>query len=338
LILVCSLLFVTLVLPMEFVNVASGAQQIKDGWFGESEVMWPGQRFSIQCEEILYAEKSDYQDIVVFKSSTYGNVLVLDGVIQFTERDEFAYQEMITHLPMFAHKEPKKVLIIGGGDGGVLREVVKHPSVEKIDMCEIDDKVIDCAKRFFGEKIVAAYNDPRLNLVQGDAAEYIKRPDHDSYDVIICDSSDPVGPAESLFKPAFYEAMAAALNPGGITCTQGECVWLHMDLISNVLSACSNIFSNVEYAYTTIPTYPSGQIGFVLCSNDETENTIQIPKRAPTEDMQLRYYRPAIHRSAFVLPAFAYQQVEAARVRGGLGSRAYEDTEAVANPAACTSC
>mmetsp|Transcript_33113 Transcript_33113/g.43599 ORF Transcript_33113/g.43599 Transcript_33113/m.43599 type:complete len:320 (-) Transcript_33113:430-1389(-) len=304
---------------------------IKDGWFSESEVMWPGQRFSLQVEEVLLHQKSDYQDVLVFKSSTYGNVLVLDGVIQLTERDEHAYQEMITHLPIFAHPEPKKVLIVGGGDGGVLREVVKHPSVEKIDMCEIDNLVIDCAKKYFGESTATAYSDPRLNLVQGDAAEYIKREDHDYYDVIIVDSSDPVGPAETLFKPDFYEAMAAALNPGGITCTQGECIWLHLKLITTVIAACANIFPNVEYAYTTIPTYPSGQIGFVICSNSNEDNYLRQPKRPPTPEMGLKYYRPAIHHAAFVLPQFADEAIQAGRVKGGLTARTQEDEQATAS-------
>lgn len=116
---------------------------IKDGWFGESETMWPGQRFCIQVDEVLLNGKSEFQDIIVFKSKTYGTVLVLDGVIQLTERDEFSYQEMITSIPIFAHPNPKKVLIIGGGDGGVLREVSKHAGVETIHMCEIDRQVSD---------------------------------------------------------------------------------------------------------------------------------------------------------------------------------------------------
>ena len=115
---------------------------IKDGWFSETEAMWPGQKMSIQVDEVLLNGRSEFQDILVFKSSTYGTVLVLDGVIQVTERDEFSYQEMITHLPMFANKNPKKVLIVGGGDGGVLREVAKHPGVQEIHMCEIDQQVM----------------------------------------------------------------------------------------------------------------------------------------------------------------------------------------------------
>ena len=120
----------------------SATRLIKDGWFSETEAMWPGQRMCLEVEEVLLNGRSQFQDILVFKSKTYGNVLVLDGVIQLTERDEFAYQEMIAHIPIFAHKNPKKVLIVGGGDGGVLREVAKHPGVETIHMCEIDSQVI----------------------------------------------------------------------------------------------------------------------------------------------------------------------------------------------------
>uniref|UniRef100_A0A6V1NMD1 PABS domain-containing protein n=1 Tax=Heterosigma akashiwo TaxID=2829 RepID=A0A6V1NMD1_HETAK len=319
----------------ETLTGVKNAPGVKNGWFSESEVMWPGQKFSLQVEEVVFHQKSDYQDVLVFKSSTYGMVLVLDGVIQLTERDEFAYQEMITHLPMFAHPNPKKVLIIGGGDGGVLREVVKHPTVEKIDMCEIDDVVIQCAKDYFGESTATAYADPRLNLVQGDAAEYIRREGHERYDVIVCDSSDPVGPAESLFQPAFYEAMANALEPGGITCTQGECQWLHLELIEKVVAACASLFNQVEYGYTTIPTYPSGQIGFVLCSNNPQDGALTSPRRAPPAGMALRYYRPAVHRAAFVLPAFAHAAVQRARAKGGLPARDNEDEEAVAGGGGC---
>jgi spermidine synthase len=135
-------------------------------WFSETEALWPGQKFSLQMEEVLFQGKSDFQDVLVFKSSTYGNVLVLDGVIQCTERDEFSYQEMITHLPMYSHANPKSVLIVGGGDFGVLREVAKHDSVEKIVMCEIDPMVCDVAKKFFTNSLAKNFNDPRLTLVR----------------------------------------------------------------------------------------------------------------------------------------------------------------------------
>ena len=299
---------------------------VKDGWFSESEVLWPGQKFSLKVhsEGVLYHKRSKFQEILVFKSENYGTVLVLDGVIQLTERDEFAYQEMIVHLPLFAHPNPKRVLIVGGGDGGVLREAVRHPEVERIDMCEIDADVVSVSKQFFSETMATAFTDPRLTLIHDDAAVFLREPSRvGAYDVIIVDSSDPVGPAESLFQPAFYESMRAALAPGGIVCTQGECIWLHLPLISSVITACGAIFPTVEYAYTTIPTYPSGQIGFVICSLDNREGAARLPARlpAPAMDAALKYYTPQLHSAAFVLPAFAQKALDEARAKGGLPPR-----------------
>ena len=137
---------------------------IQDDWFNERDVMWPGQRFSLKVENVLFEGKSEFQDVLVFQSTHYGRVLVLDGVIQVTERDEMAYQEMIVNLPMMSHPDPRRVLIIGGGDGGVLREVARHPGVQQIVMCEIDKMVVDVSKKFFAESTASAYNDPRLTL------------------------------------------------------------------------------------------------------------------------------------------------------------------------------
>mmetsp|Transcript_14180 Transcript_14180/g.15362 ORF Transcript_14180/g.15362 Transcript_14180/m.15362 type:complete len:307 (+) Transcript_14180:11-931(+) len=283
---------------------------IQNGWFAETEAMWPGQKFSIEVDQVLLNGRSGFQDILVFSSKTYGTVLVLDGVIQVTERDEFSYQEMITHLPLFAHPSPKKVLIIGGGDGGVLREVAKHPSVTEIHMCEIDQQVVEVGKAYFRNSLATAFNDPRLTLMFADAAAYLKNEGAtQQYDVIICDSSDPVGPADVLFQPDFFLSMKNALNPvNGIICTQGECIWLHLDLIEKVFGQVKNIFPLVNYAYTTIPTYPSGQIGFMIASLDSNAALSQ-PKRDPTEEMGLRYYTKNIHNSAFILPKFAQDRL-----------------------------
>ncbi|CAM9967556.1 unnamed protein product, partial [Phaeothamnion confervicola] len=242
-------------------------------------------------------------------------VLVLDGVIQVTERDEFSYQEMLTHIPCFAHPCPKRVLIVGGGDGGILREVARHSCVDAIDMCEIDPVVCEVSKRF-EFSTATAFADPRLNLVHEDAAEFVKRDGNGNYDVIIVDSSDPVGPAETLFQPAFYEHMRASLAPGGVVATQGECMWLHLPLIKTVLTSCAGSFAAVDYAFTTIPTYPCGQIGFVLGSNSPSRD-LSVPVREPSAEMaeHLRYYSSAVHRAAFVLPAFAEKEIRGARRR-----------------------
>lgn len=280
--------------------------KIKDGWFSELSELWPGQSMSLQVEEVLYNEKSKYQDVLVFKSKTYGNVLVLDGVIQCTERDEFSYQEMITHLPIFCHPNPRRVLIIGGGDGGVAREVLKHDQVEKVDMCEIDEKVIEVSKKYL-PNMACSFDNPRLSLHIQDGFEFMAKHEN-TYDVIITDSSDPIGPASSLFEKRYYELMKKALKAGGVLCSQGECSWLHLDLISSMQDFCRTLFPTVAYAYTTIPTYPSGQIGFILCSLNPDLKFEEPVRELSTEEVskfKLRYYNSHIHRAAFCLPEFA---------------------------------
>eukprot|EP00696_Hemimastix_kukwesjijk_P010454 gnl/Hemi2/23180_TR7775_c0_g1_i1.p1 gnl/Hemi2/23180_TR7775_c0_g1~~gnl/Hemi2/23180_TR7775_c0_g1_i1.p1 ORF type:complete len:300 (+),score=118.19 gnl/Hemi2/23180_TR7775_c0_g1_i1:44-901(+) len=278
--------------------------QIVDGWFSEKGPLWPGQAMSLEVDEVLHNAKTQYQDLLVFKSKNWGKVLVLDGVIQVTERDEFSYQEMIVHLPMCAHPDPKKVLIIGGGDGGVLREVCKHQCVEQVFMCEIDQGVIDASKQFFPQ-MACSFNDPRLQLFVGDGNAFLDGK-VEQYDVIITDSSDPIGPASALFEKLFYEKLKRALKPGGILCCQMESIWLHLDIIKNMSQACRELgFASVQYAFTTIPTYPSGQIGFLLCSKEVSD--LSVPKRNLVLPGLLRYYNAQVHTAAFVLPEFARQ-------------------------------
>uniref|UniRef100_A0A8U7NJV1 Spermidine synthase n=1 Tax=Corvus moneduloides TaxID=1196302 RepID=A0A8U7NJV1_CORMO len=353
--------------PLRYGMERGAAALIREGWFRETCRLWPGQAMSLQVEELLHHQRSRYQEILVFRSTTYGNVLVLDGVIQCTERDEFSYQEMIANLPLCSHPDPRKVLIIGGGDGGVLREVVKHPTVESVVQCEIDEDVIQVSKKYLPGMAVG-YSSAKLTLHVGDGFEFMKQ-NQEAFDVIITDSSDPMGPAESLFKESYYQLMKTALREDGILCCQGEdavpgqrlmllhtkceaqrglflgtcdagnetchlpgkavvliyvsfincwtglsksgirvlslklrelyrlrlgttwhssvqrrgaaltlhldflspigeCQWLHLDLIKEMRQFCKSLFPVVEYAYCTIPTYPSGQIGFMLCSKN----------------------------------------------------------------------
>ncbi|GMH33086.1 hypothetical protein BSKO_00920 [Bryopsis sp. KO-2023] len=288
-----------------------GYNAVKDGWFTELGVMWPGQGLSLKVKEILYRGKSNFQDVAVFESESNGTVLVLDGVIQCTDKDEFSYQEMIVHLPLCSlETAARRVLVVGGGDGGVLREIAKHSSVEKIDIAEIDEKVVSVSKEFF-PKMAVGFSDPRVSLRICDGIDFVKNAEEGSYDVIIVDSSDPVGPAEVLFERPFFEAMHRALRPGGVACTQAESVWLHMDIIKELASMCKDVFrgGSISYGYTTIPTYPSGQIGFMTCFKAEEGkgpvNPSQ-PKQPPPQG-PLRYYNSAIHTAAFVLPEFASQ-------------------------------
>lgn len=266
---------------------------------------------TIEVEEILFQGKSDYQEVTVFKSKNMGNVLALDGIIQLTEMDEMAYQEPIVHIPMFAHPNPKRVLCVGGGDGGVIREIVKHEGVEEVVICEIDQMVIDNARKYF-PKISYAYDHPKVKLFCGDAFKYIKEHEN-AFDVIISDTSDPNGgPADVLFKYPFYEDLYKALRPGGKVSTQGECFWKDMELITTLMKDVKdNVkFESVEYATTQIPTYPLGQIGFILCSkpldeaNPNKEFTMRKMAKPVPDNMDLCFYDAEMHDAAFALPVF----------------------------------
>ncbi|KAF9886311.1 hypothetical protein FE257_011570 [Aspergillus nanangensis] len=279
---------------------------IENGWFAEKSNMWPGQAMSLKVNQILHHEKSKYQDVLVFESSDYGTVLVLDNVIQCTERDEFSYQEMITHLAMNSHPNPKKVLVIGGGDGGVLREVVKHDTVEEATLCDIDEAVIRVSKKYLPGMSVG-FQHPKVKVHIGDGFQFLKDYQN-TFDVIITDSSDPEGPAESLFQKPYFELLRDALRDGGVITTQGsENQWLHLSLITDLKKSCKEVFPVAEYAYTTIPTYPSGQIGFMVCCKDANRN-VKEPVRSwsrEEEERLCRYYNQDIHRASFILPNFA---------------------------------
>ncbi|CAB3405616.1 unnamed protein product [Caenorhabditis bovis] len=291
-------------------NVADGSKLMKsDGQ--EMGGAWPGQAFSLQVKKVLFHEKSKYQDVLVFESVSHGNVLVLDGVIQVTERDEFSYQEMLAHLPLFAHPNPKKVLIIGGGDGGILREVLKHKQVEKVTMCEIDEMVIEVSKKYL-LGMSCSFSDPKLDLYCGDGFEFLKNHTNE-YDVIITDSSDPVGPAESLFSKSYYELLHDALNSDGILSSQGESCWLHLNLIKHLIANNRQIFPNVRYAQSIVSTYPSGCMGYLICAKNNNRD-VSVPTRQLTRDevksLNLRFYNSDVHRAAFVLPEFVRAALE----------------------------
>ncbi|XP_054808143.1 spermidine synthase [Prosopis cineraria] len=294
----------------------NGVSAVIPGWFSEISPMWPGEAHSLKVEKILFKGKSDYQDVMVFQSSTYGKVLVLDGVIQLTERDECAYQEMIAHLPLSSIPNPKKVLVIGGGDGGVIREVSRYSSVEKIDICEIDKMVVDVSKQFFPAMAVG-YEDPRVTLHIGDGVAFLREVPEATYDAVIVDSSDPIGPAQELFEKPFFQSVAKALRPGGVVCTQAESIWLHMHIIEDIVANCRQIFKgSVNYAWTTVPTYPSGVIGFMLCSTEgplvDFKHPVNPIDQNPSQksDRPLKFYNSEIHTAAFCLPSFAKKVIE----------------------------
>jgi spermidine synthase len=226
---------------------------------------------------------------------------------------------MISNLPLNALTSPAaRVLVVGGGDGGVVREVCRHPSVAAVDVAEIDGMVVDVSRKHF-PGMACGFDDPRVTVKICDGIEFVKAAAPGTYDAIIVDSSDPVGPAEVLFQRPFFEAMHAALKPGGVACTQAESLWLHLPIITALADMTASVFEGgvCRYAYTTIPTYPSGQIGFLVCvkagEGGAPPRDPSTPARPPPAG--LRYYSEALHPAAFALPAFAAAELGA--VGGG---------------------
>lgn len=270
-------------------------------FFRENFEIEKGRNLQIAIKEVLHTSYSKFQKIEVFETVSLGKMLVLDGVIMLTQFDNFAYHEMIVHVPMNVHPNPEKVLIVGGGDGGALKEVLKYESVKEVVLCEIDEEVITVSKKYFPE-FADSFNDKRVTVVVEDAAKYMKNCKN-VFDVMCVDSSDPVGPAEILFQKEFYMDMLNALTEKGIAVTQSESMYFHKEFISKLYKQNKEIFKAVSYYYTLVPTYPSGTIGFSFCSKQydpmENVNSSRINKLKG-----LQYYSADIHRACFSLPKF----------------------------------
>jgi spermidine synthase len=260
------------------------------------------------AKSVLYSCETEFQSILVIKSAQYGKVLVLDGVIQMTERDEFAFHEMLVHMPLCSHPHPKKVLIIGGGDGAALFQVCLHSGVEQVTVVEIDPKVVEVVKENF-PVLAAAFQDPRVTIIHRDGAEYLKST-NETFDVILGDTLDPVGPAESLFQPEFYERMEEVLNDFGMICVQAECFWMQLELISDLYACCHDIFDYVSYASTQVPTFPCGQIGFLVAGKGGARRKLAASNPIRECAFETKWYSPDMHRAAFVLPPFVMEALE----------------------------
>ncbi|MBN1277066.1 MAG: polyamine aminopropyltransferase [Deltaproteobacteria bacterium] len=274
----------------------------KDFWINDAWDKEKGRSISIKIKSSLESCRSEFQQIDVYESECFGRLLALDNIIMLTEADEFAYHEMISHVALNVHPDPRRVLIIGGGDGGTAREVLKH-DVEEVHLCEIDREVIRVSIKYF-PTISTCFDDQRMKVVTDDGAEYIKGY-KDFFDLVIVDSSDPIGPARVLFAEEFYNNIHDSLTEDGIAVTQSESMFYDKGLIKDLFVFNKRIFPIVRYFYTLVPTYPSGTIGFSFCSK----------KYDPVKDMHkkiipdLRYYNYDIHKAAFMLPNFINQIV-----------------------------
>ena len=283
-----------------------------DSWI--NECLYPdwGQRFMVTRE--LARVKSDFQDIVIFESSSHGRVMVLDGVIQITERDEFVYQEMLTHVPLLAHGAAANVLIIGAGDGGVLRRVLQHNNVNRAVMVEIDGEVIRLCKEYLPGIAGDAWNDPRADVIVGDGIDYVKRAPDASFDAIIVDSADPIGVGEVLFTDEFYSNCARILTPSGLIVNQCGVPFMQADELRETSARRKQFFPHVTAYVAAVPTYVGGfmTLGWAAKATGLTSVSVaDIRARAAAAGIlgTTRYWTPEIHVGSFNLPPYIGQHL-----------------------------
>ncbi len=255
--------------------------------------------------EVLYDSRTDHQRLRVFRNPRFGRVLTLDGVVQTTEGDEFIYHEMMTHVPIFAHGAARRVLIIGGGDGGMAREALRHGAVERLTMVEIDAGVVEYSKQYLPALSDEAFDDPRLNLVIDDGAEFVKTTE-ERFDVIIVDSTDPIGPGEVLFTDHFYGHCKALLGEAGIIVTQNGVPFMQGSELTGTLRAFTSLFNDASCYLATIPTYAGGPMAFGWGSDGMArEVPLELLKsRFNGAGIDTRYYTPEVHKAAFALPRY----------------------------------
>lgn len=268
-----------------------------------------GQVFSV--DKVYFENKTDHQHLVIFENAKFGRVMALDGIVQTTQADEFIYHEMLSHVPIFAHGNVKDVLIVGGGDGGMLREVCKHSSVEHITQVEIDQQVIDMCIEYLPKHSNGAYDDPRVNIVIDDGARFVNTTDQ-RFDVIISDSTDPVGPGGALFTQDFYAACKSCLKPGGVMVTQNGVAYMQLDEVTTTYSRLSDVFADRTFYSAAVPTYIGGVMTFAWGTDSDSlrqQSLSVLQQRFEKAKLETRYYTPEIHQASFALPRYIQQAI-----------------------------
>ena len=260
-------------------------------------------KFGYKIKETLFQEKSPFQDIKVYETEAYGKMLVIDDFVMLTETDEFVYHEMIAHIPLcYYKKEAKRVLVIGGGDGGTVREVLKHKSVEKVVLCEIDELVVTASKKFFPQ-VAGDLDDPRAEVFIGDGIEYTKK-HKNSFDIILVDSTDPIGPGEGLFTKDFYQSVKEALVPGGIVALQSESPWYKPEFLKRIQDNVSHAFPHVKPYVGPVPTYPRGLWSWTMASEDLSNFENPSIEKFSSFGKELNFLTETSVKNIFDIPPF----------------------------------
>lgn len=268
-----------------------------------------------EVEEVLYRSKTGHQDLVIFRNSEFGRVMALDGVVQTTEGDEFIYHEMLAHVPILAHGKAERILIVGGGDGGMLREVLRHRTVRHVTQVEIDAEVIETCKRYLPNHSQGAFDDSRAEIVIDDGLRYV-RDSSDVFDVIISDSTDPIGPGEALYTSDFYDGCRGRLRPGGVLVAQNGNLFTQPDEIRTTAARLSLLFADTAFYIATIPTYIGGPMAFAWATDDASLRSVPLEtlrQRFDESGIDTRYYSPGVHHASFALPRFMVDMAEKKR-------------------------
>lgn len=275
-------------------------------WFQENLHPAVGQTFEI--DKVLYEGRTAFQKVLIFENRRFGRVLVLDDIVQTTEADEFIYHEMLAHVPLVGHGAATHVLIIGGGDGGLLEEVLKHP-VERVTMVEIDPEIVDLCREHLPALSGGAFEDSRTNLVIADGTKFVAETD-ERFDVIIVDSTDPVGPGKVLFEPPFYTACRAILKERGVLATQNGVPFYQRAELGNSAASIRSVYTHAGFFVVAVPTYAGGFMTLGWASQDTdlaAPNQGQIEQAVARLGLDTRYYNAGIHQAAFALPGYVHE-------------------------------
>ena len=273
---------------------------------------------TMRAEKVLHEVKTEHQHLVIFENNFWGTVLILDGIFQLTTRDEFIYHEMMAHVPLMAMERPKNVLIIGGGDGGILREVLKHPSVKKATLVEIDREVIDTSVKFFPKIGAKAFKDPRTNVVIDDGMAFVAN-STERFDAVIVDSSEPVGPSAVLHSKKFFGHCRNLLVDGGAFVTQNGVPFHHPQHLTKTTKALAGLFRHVHPYVCTQPCYFGGEFALNWASDDASALAVDeavLSRRVKSRKIETRYWTAGVHKGAFALPAYVEAVAEKARAAG----------------------
>jgi len=254
----------------------------------------------LECKGVLHSSQSSFQKIEVVESLDFGRMLVLDGVINLTERDEFVYHEMLAHVPLFSHPDPSQILIVGGGDGGTAREVIKHEGISSIQQVEIDKEVIAVSKKYF-PSLSASLDHPKVNVLLSDAIQYVREIE-EKFDIILIDSTDPViDQSEGLFTVSFYKDCCNALKETGILAAQIGDIFFEKELVKDVFNRLKEVFPVVRIFRASVPSYTLVPYSFAFCSK-ALRPEMKLGFSCFSKTFQTRYYNEQIHKAAFALP------------------------------------